>query len=156
MTPQTITLPLPQQGDRVEQLLARLGTRRIYGTALALAARNATTYSSDIVTAGFNRLFIYMNTTVAGGGTGIRPIVRFKNEVSGQYHTLTEASTFLTGTGWFNYCVGPNNFSTHFNMGTGSGIQGYANLQLPGVLSVGLAFGSVNTYTTELHYELLS
>lgn len=63
MTPQTITLPLPQQGDRVEQLLARLGTRRIYGTALALAARNATTYSSDIVTAGFNRLFIYMNTT---------------------------------------------------------------------------------------------
>lgn len=153
MTAQSNT-PIPQQGDRVEQILARLATRRIIGTALALAARNATTFSADIPTAGFERLFIYMNTTVAGGGTGIRPSVRFKNEVSGQYHQLTEVSSFLTGTGWFIYAVGPNTFAT--GSGMGNNLQGHANLQLPGIISLGLTFGSVNTYTTELHYELLS
>ncbi len=154
MTSQTVSIPFPQRGDSVEALLARGQLRRTYGVGLTLASRNTATYSTAIETYGFNRLFLYMNTTVSGGGTGILPIVQYQNPSSGTWHTLTQVSGFLTGLGWFLYGVGPGAYGTHSSMS--SGLQGHANLQLPGTIRVGIAWGSVTFYTSELHWELLS
>lgn len=86
MASQTITSRLPQQGDPVEVLLARLlasQSQRVTGTALALATRNATTLSGIIDCTGFRAIVVFFRVTAAPGTDTVRIQLRGIDPTSG-------------------------------------------------------------------------
>lgn len=109
MASQTITSRLPQQGDPVEVLLARLlaiTAQRVTGTALALTTRNATTQSSVIDCTGFRGIIIYHRITAVPGVDTVRLTVRGIDPVSGQAFALANG-TAQSAAGIYATTVGP-------------------------------------------------
>lgn len=102
MASQTITSRLPQQGDPVEVLLARLlasTAQRVTGTALTAATRNATTQSAIIDCTGFRSIVVYLRVTAAPGTTDkVSVTLRGIDPASGQAFALAQSGTFSTVT----------------------------------------------------------
>lgn len=109
MASQTITSRLPQQGDPVEVLLARLlasTAQRVTGTALALATRNATTQSSVIDCTGFRGIIIYHRVTAVPGVDTVRLTIRGIDPVSGQAFATSNGAT-ISAAGNYVTTIGP-------------------------------------------------
>jgi hypothetical protein len=88
MADQTITSRVPQQGDPVNVLLARLlatQSQRVTGTALSMATRTTTTQSATIDCTGFRGIIIYFRVTSAPGTDTVRITVRGLDPVWGGY-----------------------------------------------------------------------
>lgn len=109
MASQTITSRLPQQGDPVEVLLARLlasTAQRVTGTALTVATRNATTQSSFIDCTGFKSIVVYFRVTAVPGTDTVRITLRGNDPASGS--ALVIASSPIVSTVASNvYSFGP-------------------------------------------------
>lgn len=101
MADQTITSRLPQQGDPVEVLLARLlatQSQRVTGTALAAATRNSTTQSAIIDCTGFRSIIVFFRLTAVPGVDTVRVTIRGIDPVSGLAMVLVQTGTISTVT----------------------------------------------------------
>lgn len=109
MASQTITSRLPQQGDPVEVLLARLlasTAQRVTGTALSQATRNATTQSAVIDCTGFKGIIVYHRVNGVPGVDTVRVTIRGIDPVSGQAFQIATGSA-QSSTGIYAVVAGP-------------------------------------------------
>lgn len=119
MADQTITSRVPQQGDPVNVLLARLlatQSQRVTGTALALANRTSTTQSTIIDCTGFRGIILYFRVNAVPGTDTVGIRIRGVDPVSGLALTLLVgptqstigATTVVAGPGFSSPCALPD------------------------------------------------
>lgn len=159
MTALTIPSQKPQRGEGAEALLARIAATlpsQFNGTALALATRNATTFSSIIDTGGATKIIIWQRLTSFGGGSGILPVIRFTDTANTVARDLATGITRLTALGAQAWCLGPVGDPT-----TASGdFLAYASVRvcnciLPRFIQIGVSHADAFSHDYDLTYQLL-
>lgn len=167
MSAASLSTYLPQTGDDVKTLLARLLLKTIagggvvpsQGTALASAARTGTTRSSDISNAlGHTRVVFHLNITAMSGTT---LIFRFltKDPLTGIYTTNYDlASNIAVGgsSSKTTFCIGPGIGYPSGATGSLMSINTYmANMPVPSIFAAEVVPNNGNSHTYSLSYELL-
>lgn len=155
MASQTITSRLPQQGDPVEVLLARLlasTAQRVTGTALAAASRTITTQSSNIDVTGFSAIMVVLNVTSVPGAGGIFLRVRGVDPATGQLVLLSSSSATITSVsisaGMWGRGLGANSGATNPALGC-------CGIALPDIVRLEVAHSTGDPYTYSVSYVLI-
>jgi hypothetical protein len=154
MSDLAITTRKPQDTDTERLLLARLlaaSAVKTTGTALASAARTATTQSSDIDTNGYSRIAIFLNVTAASGTGGLNIRIRAKDPVSLGYAPLIISFTAITSVQTVPLLAGP---------GLGAILAGsnngcVAGVALPETIRLEVTHADASSYTYSLGYCLI-
>lgn len=116
-------------------------------TALASAARTATTNSSDITNHNAVGILVFLNVTVASGTGGLQVQVMAKDPVSGSYFALNAAPTAVTGTGLKLYVVDPGSSGGNATQAT--------EASLPRTFRITVTHGDGSSYTYSVGYALV-
>lgn len=157
MTDLQITTLVPQTSDNERMLLARilgfLARRSVRATALASAARTASTSSSDLSTAGYSGLAIWINVTAASGTGGLTTYISTKDPVSGiwclSYVAAAPIITVRTTSILLGAGVSQGNNVT---LPTGQADRG---TRLPQDVRISIIHGDTSSYTYSVGYELI-
>ncbi len=148
----SISTRIPQSSDTERQLLARLCTSCISGTALASATRTTSTITTDISARGFRGLILYLNVTAASGTGGLTPRLIAKDPLSGVTSVSAAVSAAATSTGLRVFHFGPGVGTLS---GTGIG-WGAASVMLSNTFQLQVLHGDASNYTYSLTYELIA
>lgn len=146
-----LTSKRAQTGDGERAILARLAGGCISGTALASAARSATTLSSNIDARGARAIIVYLNITAASGTGGLTLRLFGVDPVSSTVATSASVSTAATTSGTRIYHFGPG-------VGAASGATlawGGAGVMLGSLFAVQVLHGDASSYTYSVTYELI-
>lgn len=157
MADQTITSRVPQQGDPVNVLLARLlasQCQRVTGTALASAIRSATTSSADIDTSGFRGIVVYVFVSAASGTGGLRIAIRGRDPVTTNYMQLGITNTPMVAVG-NQVAVFGQGVGSVIQASIGAGVNGCLSTFLPDVVRVEIVHGDLSNYTYSVGYCLV-
>lgn len=155
MADQTITSRVPQQGDPVNVLLARLlvsQCQRVTGTALAAASRTITTQSTNIDVTGFSAIMVVLNVTSVPGAGSISLRVRGVDPATGQLVLLSASSASITSVsisaGMWGRGLGANN-------GAGMPALGCCGIALPDIVRLEVSHSTGDPYTYSVGYVLI-
>jgi hypothetical protein len=156
MSDLSITNFVPQTTDSEKNLLQRLLAAieakhaKTTGTALASAARTATTQSSDIATGPATGILVYINVTAASGSGGISVRLRGKDPVSSSYAAIGDSATYTT-TGI--RCIG---FAPGMASVTpGLTVNGGIGTPLPDTIRLDVQHADASSYTYTVGYCLV-
>lgn len=155
MASQTITSRLPQQGDPVEVLLARLlasTSQRVTGTALASLSRTSTTQSSDIDCTGFKALLVIVSVTAVPGAGGLQLRLRARDPVTGNLPGIFIGTTTISAVSLNSAMFGPG-FGGFVN-GSAGGLGG-AGIHLPDTIRIEVSHATADPYTYSVGYCLV-
>lgn len=148
-----ITTRKPQDTDTERLLLARLldaTATKTTGTALASAARTASTNSSNITTGGASSIVVYLAVTVASGTGGLTMRIRGIDPVSGSAVPLLTATTAITATGSTAYCIGVGVGAV-----SGATVGVIGGVPLPDTIRIDVVHGDASSYTYSVGYSLI-
>lgn len=142
---------LPATEDSERLLLAKLRGRPISGTALASAARTASTLSSNFSTRGARGIIVYLNITAASGTGGLMPRLFGVDPLTSAVATSGSVNTPVTTVGLRVY---------HFGPGCGAANQGTAawgsvGVQLGALSAIQIFHNDASSYTYSVSYELV-
>lgn len=154
MASQTITSRLPQQGDPVEVLLARMlanTAQRVTGTALASLSRTSTTLSTDIDCSGFSRIVAYLDVTSSPGAGTLAFRILARNPITSVYGVLF-AGTPSAIAGMYVGSWGPGCSGVAVG---GLGFLGAGGIALPDVVRLQIVHSTADPYTYSLGYCLV-
>lgn len=148
-----LTLPtlIPDTADTERNLLAKLLGSVRTGTALASAARTATTLSSTGQTLGYTGLIVYLNVTAASGTGGLTVRLFGVDPVTSAIATSATVSTAVTTVGLRVY---------HFGPGVGAANGGAASwgavaVMLGSQFALQVLHGDASSYTYSLTFEFV-
>jgi hypothetical protein len=119
------------------------------GTAIASAARTATTSSADITNHNARGIAVVLDVSAASGSGGLQVSIQAKDPVTGNYAALNSAPTAVTSTGTRVYELYPG------AVGGGSGIAQVANVALPRTFRITVTHGDGSSYTYSVGYTLI-
>lgn len=146
----------PQTEDSLLALMGRYVANTINrseGTALASAARTATTQSADISGVGFNSLIVYFACSAASGTGGLTIRVRALNQGTGAYNGVCTTTVAITNT---------DNAVLMFGRGMGAGSQtvpatygGFMGGVLPTTFRIEIVHADASSYTYSVYYQLV-
>lgn len=142
---------IPQTEDSERILLARLRPPCISGTALASAARTASTLSANISTRGARGIIVYLNVTAASGTGGLTPRLFGVDPLSSNVATSATASSAVTTVGLRVYHFGPGCGGAN----AGTAAWGSVGVMLGALAAVQVLHGDASSYTYSLSYELI-
>lgn len=151
MSAMSLPTLIPDTADTERNLLAKLLGSPRSGTALASAARTASTLSSNLQTLGYRGVIVYLNVTAASGTGGLTPRLFGVDPVTLAVATSATASTAVTTVGLRIY---------HFGQGCGGASGGTAAWASVGVLlgsqvAFQVLHGDASSYTYSLTWELI-
>lgn len=153
----TFTTLAAELGDGFPRTLQKiLETLRVVrvpvsGTALASAARTATTITGNITCAGYKGIIVYLNVTAASGTGGLTPRLFGVEPTTGAVATSASASTAATSVGTRIFHFGPG-------VGTVNGgtvAWGAAAVCLGSQFQIQVLHGDATSYTYSVTYELI-
>lgn len=146
----------PEADDGILNLLAKILSKiqdraSTTNTALASAARTASTLSSNFSTRGFRGIIVYLNITAASGTGGLTPRLFGVDPLTLAVATSAVASTPVTTVGLRVY---------HFGVGCGAANAGSAAWGSVGVLlgalsAIQILHADASSYTYSVSYELV-
>lgn len=145
---------LPQKEDDVKALLGRLlygANKKRTATALASAARTATTQSADIDTTGFRAIVLFFSVSVASGTGGLTLRLRGRDPVTSAYMSLTQDATARTTVATWTMAVGSGCSAPSGALLNGS-LTGFP---LPDIIRVEVSHGDASSYTYSVGYCLV-
>lgn len=119
----------------------------VEGTALASAARTATTHSPDITNPNGKGVIAYLNVTAASGTGGLTLRYAFRDPLSGVYANVNAAPTPVTAVGGFVYVLYPG--------ATGGGTQ-VTGGPAPRTFRISVFAADGSSYTYSVSYCLLN
>lgn len=124
------------------------------GTALASAARTATTNSADITNHNSLGVLVFLNVTVASGTGGLQVRVTGKDPVSGNYSFLNGTPTAVTAVSnnvppTYLFYPGVNTTAV------GSVAQATSSI-LPRTFRITVSHGDATSYTYSVGYALIN
>lgn len=138
------TIPHLSNGTTVD-----LQRGNVQGTALASAARTATTTSADIVNFNGRGILITLDVTAASGTGGLQVTVRAKDPVTGNYVQQNTAPTAVVATGTTGIIIAIG--------ATGSGALAQVTGQpIPRTFQVRVIHGDASSYTYSVGYCILN
>lgn len=121
------------------------------GTALASAARTATTSSPDIVNYNGDGIFVILRVSAIGTAPSLVVTVEGKDPVSGLYFALNVNPAAVIAVGTYVYEVGEGASGA-----AGGGVTQRTAGQLPRVFRVTVTHGNANSVTYSVGYSLIS
>ncbi len=153
----TFSIHAPELGDTDERLLAKLLsflTRPpVRGTALASAARTASTSSNDLSTAGYSGMAIWVNVTAASGTGGLTTYIQTKDPVSDNWCLSYVAAAPITTVRTTSILLGAGvSQGTNISLAGGQADRG---TRLPADVRVYVVHGDASSYTYSVGYELI-
>lgn len=160
MAGNVVVLPLitPADGDALTDLLRTSALMRAYngatidtwrnnleGTALASAARTATTSSGSLTNYNHRGIILFLNLT-AGTGLGLQVQVQVMDVISGFFTSVNAAPTAVITPGFHGYFIYP-------------GVSAGGSQASSGIVSrtwrVRVTHGDSNSYTYSVGYSLV-
>ncbi|MBW3622702.1 MAG: hypothetical protein KY468_04755 [Armatimonadetes bacterium] len=136
-TPAAPSSPLP-----VVEYLS--GTQE--GTALASAARTASTASSDLANASARGVLLFLDVTAAGATGGLTLRAQYKDPVSGRYVDINAAPAAVTTASTTAYVIYPGS--------TAGGTQA-TSAPLSKTWRINVAHGDASSYTYSVSYSYI-
>lgn len=121
------------------------------GTALASAARTATTYSADITNHNASGIVLIVNVTAYGGAGSITLAIEVKDPVSGGYPSLILTGA-ITAVGTYKYVIYPG-IAAPVSMTTG--LNGTAGYPLPRTFRIRSTHADATSHTYSVGYALI-
>jgi hypothetical protein len=142
---------LPDTADGERLLLAKMRGIPIAGTALASAARTASTLSANFPTKGARGIIVYLNVTAASGtgGLTLRPF-----GVDPQTMAVATSGTttgVITTVGLRVFHFGPGCGAAN----AGSSAWGSVGIMLGRLMALQVLHADASSYTYSLNYELI-
>lgn len=119
---------------------------------LALAARTATTQSTDINAAGYKGIIILLYVTAASGTGGLTIRLRYKDDILTQYFSLSQSSVNVIATGGWVYQHAPG---TGTVVTAGLGNAGSAAGVLSDLVRVEIVHADASSYTYQVNIVLV-
>lgn len=153
MSDMSLTTRVPQNEDTERLLLARLlaaTAQKTTGTALASAARTATTSSTAIGCNGYSAILVYFNTTIASGTGGLTLRIDGLDPVSAGWFNLG-GYTSVTTTGARAIAYGKGVGAATASVSP----WGLAGVPLPGEIRVTVVHADASSYTYSVGYCLI-
>lgn len=151
MSEMILTDLLPDTADGERVLLAKIRGRPIAGTALASAARTASTLSSNFSTRGARGIIVYLNITAASGTGGLTPRLFGVDPLTSAVATSAAASTPVTTVGLRVYHFGPGCGGAN----AGTAAWGSVGVLLGALSAIQILHGDASSYTYSVSFELI-
>lgn len=123
-------------------------------SALASAARTATTSSADQTNYTSRGVIVWLDITVASGTGGLLVVLQGKDPVSGNYTNLNPTATAITATGTYGYELYPGSSAAAAGVGAGYVNQRTAGA-LPRTWRIQIFHNNATSYTYSVGFSLI-